>query len=88
MRQPAPTERGQVDDALVMSTLANKHQAGTMVLIVNALTTVYPNEVLNKSNDINIVNKDPHSKSTFANKLFTPVLPFFKHFFSNLNFRK
>ena len=45
MRQPAPTERGQVDDAVVMSTLANKHQAVTVVSIVNALTTVYPNEV-------------------------------------------
>ena len=45
MRQPAPTKRGEVDDARIMSTLANKHQAGQVVSIVNALTTVYPTEV-------------------------------------------
>ena len=45
MRQPAPTKRGEVDDARIMASLANKHQAGRMVSIVNALTTIYPNEV-------------------------------------------
>lgn len=45
MRQPAPIKRGEVDHALIMSTLANKHQAGVMVFIMNALTTIYPNEV-------------------------------------------
>ena len=50
MRKPAPTKRGQVDSPLVMETLANKHQAGSMVSIVNALTTVYPTEVNNDSN--------------------------------------
>ena len=58
MRQPALTERGQVDDALVMSTLANKHQASQKVSIVNTLTTIYPNEVNKFINDINVVNKD------------------------------
>jgi hypothetical protein len=45
MRQPPPTKRGQVDLTTVMSTLANKHQAGQVVSIVNALTTIYPTEV-------------------------------------------
>ena len=47
MRQPPPTKRGEVDLTTVMSTLANKHQAGKMVTIVNALTTIYPTEVKN-----------------------------------------
>ena len=45
MRKPAPTKRGQADLTLVMETLANKHQAGSMVSTVNALTTIYPTEV-------------------------------------------
>ncbi|CAB4012276.1 allene oxide synthase-lipoxygenase -like [Paramuricea clavata] len=45
MRQPAPTKRGEADSAAIMATLANKHQAGTMISIVNALTTIYPTEL-------------------------------------------
>jgi hypothetical protein len=50
MRQPPPTKRGEADLTTVMSTLANKHQAGVMLSIVNALTTIYPTEV--NSNNI------------------------------------
>ncbi len=50
MRQPPPTKRGEADLTAVMSTLANKHQAGEMLSIVNALTTIYPTEV--NSNNI------------------------------------
>ena len=45
MRQPAPTKRGEADSTAVMATLANKHQAGIMIAVVKALTTVYPSEV-------------------------------------------
>ncbi|XP_028409345.1 allene oxide synthase-lipoxygenase protein-like [Dendronephthya gigantea] len=44
MRQPPPTTRGKVDNNLIMASLANKHQAGTMVTVVKALTTIYPTE--------------------------------------------
>ena len=44
MRQPPPTKRGEVDLSFIMSTLANKHQAGEMVTIVHGLTTIYPSE--------------------------------------------
>jgi hypothetical protein len=46
MRQPAPTKRGEADCTAIMATLANKHQAGLMISIVNALTTIYPTEVI------------------------------------------
>ena len=47
MRKPPPTKRGEVHLDVVMSTLANKHQSGAMISIVNALTTIYPTEVNN-----------------------------------------
>ena len=45
MRQPPPTTKGNVDMNIIMSSLANKHQAGTVVSVVKALTTIYPTEV-------------------------------------------
>ncbi len=45
MRQPPPTKRGEVDLTSIMSTLASKHQAGEVISLVNALTTIYPTEV-------------------------------------------
>ncbi|XP_028416879.1 allene oxide synthase-lipoxygenase protein-like [Dendronephthya gigantea] len=44
MRQPPPTTKGKVDMNMIMSSLANKHQAGVVVSVVNALTTIYPTE--------------------------------------------
>ncbi|XP_028397585.1 allene oxide synthase-lipoxygenase protein-like [Dendronephthya gigantea] len=44
MRQPPPTKKGKTDLAIVMASLANKHQAGQLVSIVNALVTIYPTE--------------------------------------------
>nr|AAY98506.1 11R-lipoxygenase [Gersemia fruticosa] len=44
MRQPPPTEKGKSNHKVIMASLANKHQAVTMVSVVNALTTIYPTE--------------------------------------------
>jgi hypothetical protein len=45
MRKKPPTKRGEVNSTAILDTLANKHQAGQMICIVNALITTDRTEV-------------------------------------------
>ena len=45
MRQPPPVKKGESSLLSTLASLATKHQSTLMVMIVNELVTIYPNEV-------------------------------------------
>ena len=45
MRQPPPTQKGNVTEKDIMKCLANKHQAGVTIATVFDLTRIFPDEV-------------------------------------------
>ena len=45
MRQPPPTQKGNVTEKDIMQCLANKHQAGVTIATVFDLTRIFPDEV-------------------------------------------